>query len=209
MAAATTTTPTATTTTPTAVRPAEGDLGTVARLGAAKAKFKNAARILTTERDAARTELAKLQAENAELKAKADTSVTAKRVTELEAQIRTGNHRAAFARAAAAKGVAPEAVDDLWNLSGYKAEKDTVDEAALAALIDEQKAKRAYLFAPKPTDGQAGNLTEALRPGPASGQGGNQSSGNGKLQVSKAQLRDPMWMQANAKALGAGNFELI
>lgn len=156
---------------PTAAAP---DVSLIARLGAQKSKYRAQARSLEGEVGTLRADNEKLRAQVAELGARADTSASAKRVQELEQQLRDRDHRAAFDRVARARGVREDALDGAWQLSGYKAEGEP-DEAAIAAVIDGQKGPRGYLFA-DPTDQAAATTTPTptplpARPAPGSGQG--------------------------------------
>jgi hypothetical protein len=155
--------------------PGSANAGVIARLGSQRGQLRAEVRTLTTERDTARTELETLRRENGELKVKADTSAGAKRVQELEGQLRDAAHRKVFDRVAAAKGVPGDSLEVLYQLSGYKAEGDQADEAAIGVLIDQQKGKPGVgrLFGdatPTPTPTPSG--TGIVKPGPASGSGG-------------------------------------
>lgn len=142
------------------------------KLGAAVSRHK--ARASAAEARVAELEktVQSLTGERDTLKVKADTSLASKRVEELTAQMRDMKHQEAFTRVAASKGVRPDGIPDLWQLSGYKAEADEIDEAALSVLIDDQKAKRPYLFGEsKGGDPISGGNPSPVKPGPASGQG--------------------------------------
>jgi hypothetical protein len=73
------------------------------------------------------------------------------RVAALTGQLRELKHRTAFEKLAKGK-VRDEAVDDLYQLSGYKPEADDPDEAALGQLLTDQLAKRPLFAAPAPTE---------------------------------------------------------
>jgi hypothetical protein len=122
------------------------------------------------ERDAARTEVETAKQKIAALEQELADHPAAKRAKELEQQIRAIRHRKVFEDEAAKAGVRPEGVEDLYNLSGYEAAGDMPDPTAIAALIEAQKAKRAYLFE-APEDPNAPVKPPPAKPGPASGQG--------------------------------------
>src|SRR5438132_5052040 len=107
----------------------------VAKVKAADDQIK----ALETERDTARNEANAARVEATNVKGKFDESKVKAENDELRGKLRTTEHRKVFDRLAKAKGATDETVDDLWTLSGYKADKDDVDEAALTTLIDEQK----------------------------------------------------------------------
>lgn len=156
--------------------PATSDPQVIARIAAKRDKWKAQAQGLTTERDALKAERDKLLKDNEELARKADSSASAKRVAELEGKIREGEHRKVFDRAAKARGVAEDSLDLLYQASGYKAEGDP-DEAAIGALIDQQKAQPGVsrLFGvatPTPTPAD----TPPIKPGPGSGAGGREGT---------------------------------
>jgi len=177
---------------------AGGQLDLVARLGAQKSKFKAAAKTLTTERDSLRTENERLKAELATATTKADTSASAKRVLELEGKLRDIAHKGKFAELARAKGAHADSIDDLWTLSGYKAAADEIDEAAMGALIDEQRGKRGYLFGKADGTGTGTTPTSTpapiVKPGPGSGQGGHHQA---PYTLSDAQQSDVKYVWNN------------
>lgn len=169
---------------------------------------------LTTERDA-------LKGEVRSLAEKADSSAAGKKVEELTAQLRGLKHRQVFDRIAGKLGARPEAVEDLWSLSGYRPEADAADEAAIESLLKDQQARRGYLF--KPAGDAAAAGPEAAKdggkapepksdPGPGASRGGL-LKGTGKFAVSRQDIRNAEWMRKNqgafAKALAEDNVEYI
>jgi hypothetical protein len=112
-----------------------------------------------------------------------------KRVAELEGQIRTDKHRAAFRTQAIAAGMNESAVDDVFRLSEYKAELDDHDPDAFQSIIDDAKTKRPYVFgkaeASKPDDKKT-----QQKPIPG-GDRGNHNRGDGITTFSKSDLADP------------------
>jgi hypothetical protein len=176
---------------------------TVARLATQRSKFRAAAKNLTTERDTLRAKVTQLEAAVAE----AGKTGGAARIAELEGQIRSQGHRAKFDALARAAGVKPNALDDLWERSGYKAEGDVPDEARMTATITKQKTDRDYLFnasteAAEGAEGLEGPDTPPEpKPGPGRGQGGTQRAAGGQFAATDAQLRDPAWCFAHAAQL--------
>ena len=120
------------------------------------------------ERDAARTEAEEAKTKITALEQELADHPAAKRSKELEQQIRGIRHRKVFDEIARKAGVRPEGLDDLYNLSGYEPSGDLPDEDAVAALVEAQKTKRAYLF--EIIDPNAPPVLQT-KPGPASGQG--------------------------------------
>jgi hypothetical protein len=175
----------------------------VARLGAQKQKFKAAARALTSERDSLREENARIKAENEDLKKKADTSASSKRVAELEQQLRERDHRAAFDRVAKARGVREEALSDAWQLSGYRAEGEP-DDDAIGALIDEQRAARGYLFA---EPDKAAETKPPVKPGVGSGQGAKPAGAPQVLGQDDPRMSDVRWQMMNFDRISSAAME--
>ena len=156
------------------------------------------AKTAETERDAARKEAS-------ELKARIDGDPFRAENEALKAQIRTDKHRAKFEAKAKEAGLRPEAIEDAWNLSGYKSDSDTIDEAKIDSTLAEQKTKRPYLFGEPAT-----TATEQPVPGPGKGQGGTVTSGNnGNIKVTRKQLMDMTWKKANRAIISAGKFEVV
>ena len=120
------------------------DDGLVARLASQRARFRDQATTAAKERDTLRTENTRLAAEVADLKTRSDSSAAVKRVAELEGKLRDVEHRKVFDKAAKLKGAAEAALDDLWTLSGYKAEGDLADEVALVEAASERGLQIVY-----------------------------------------------------------------
>jgi hypothetical protein len=137
------------------------------RISEDRARFKHKLEVANAKIAEQAKQLEDIQVEITGLRTKADTSASARRVAELEQQIREIGHRKVFDSVALKPeiGARPEALDDLWSLSGYKAEGDP-DPDVIGALLSEQKGKRSYLF------GGATSSQEKPppKPGPASGQ---------------------------------------
>lgn len=156
-------------------------------LGRYKAKLKEQSGTIAEGRKAR----AALQKQVEDL-GKADRSG---RVKELETEVRTLRHRGAFDRLAKARGAADEDLDDLFALSGYKAEGDAVDEKALGKLLDEQvahPARKKYFAAAEGDAGDERPAPGAKEPPPDVGRG-KRGDGKGTVYVTREQLADPKW----------------
>lgn len=150
-------------------------------------KLKDYARRLKAETDAKTTAEKQL----AELAARLEGDPLRAENDSLKAQIRTDRHKLAFEARAREAGLNPAAIEDAWNLSGYKADTETVDPARIDTVLNEQRVKRPYLFGETTTP-----VVDAPNPGPAKGRGGDAKT-PAVFQVTKAQLRDPKWKVAN------------
>lgn len=189
-------------------KPSTTDLGLVARLGAKARRLADQAAAITKDRDSLKTETERLRAELAAAQKAADGNTARKESDALKAELRGIKHRAVFDEAAKAAKVRPEALEDLYRLSEYKAEADVPDPEAIKTLIAGQAKARPFLFG----DGQAaaGQQTEQAKPGPGRGQGGTGlREAVGKLQVTRSQARDAAFMRANQKEIATGNFQLV
>jgi hypothetical protein len=172
---------------------------TVARLAAQRTKWRTAAATLVQERDAARAEAVTAK------QAAIDAAKTggAEEIASLKATIKLNAHRGKFDELAKAAGVRPKALNDLWDKSGYKADADAPDEAAMTKAIEKQKTDRDYLFEPADqveADADPAGFNDAPpepKPGPGRGQGGNRPSTGTQFQATDAQLRNPEWCFAN------------
>lgn len=172
---------------------------------------------LTAERDAHAATIATLTTERDGLvvASKAAPSELQLKVDELQGQIRTRTHRDRFNEVASAAGAKPEALADLWSLSGYKADSDTPDEAKITEAIGQAKTGRAYLFGDATQQGQAppaGGKKAPLPTGLGADRGSPEKTGM-RLRITKAQTRDYEFMRANQKAIAeahkAGTFDLV
>ncbi len=74
------------------------------------------------------------------------------RIAELEASIRDRSHFDKFAELAKGAKAKDAALKHLWQVSGYKAEADAIDEKALQSLVARLKTEADYAFDPEPTD---------------------------------------------------------
>jgi hypothetical protein len=191
--------------------------GLIARLGAKLRAARDQVKNLTTENATLKTQVTTLTTENTDLKTKADSDTNRKRVAELEGEIRTGKHRAKFDQLVKDAGGNPEAADDIYAWSGYKADSDTIDEAAMKTAIDGVKAKKPFAFgaaAAAQNNGNGAPAADPPKPGPAGGRGGNQPAHVPPAIDEYRALNDPAYAMANydrivehnkAKvALGAG-----
>jgi len=180
------------------------------RTGSQLNATRKQARDLTAERDAALRARDEAMAA-ADLARKAlDERPEKAELERLKGELREGKHRAAFDRLAREKGVADDALDLLYTSSGYKAEGDAPDDAAIGTLIDGLKEKPgvARLFgepaSPPPTP--------APPPPPGSGQGARDRGGH-KFKVTVDQLSDGAWCMRNAAAMRQaqmdGTFEIV
>jgi hypothetical protein len=179
--------------------------GTIARLAQDRTKFKGLFAKATSERNATRAELVKAQADLVEAR-KAGGAV--EELAALKIKVKLDGHRSKFDELARAAGVKPNALNDLWAHSGYKADGDTPDENAMAAAIEKQQTERDYLFGePAPAgDGRRPadmppEPEQQARPAVGRGQGGTQRATGSQTQISDAQARDPVWCRANQAKL--------
>jgi hypothetical protein len=176
------------------------------------------ARTVTAERDELKTQLGTLTTERDTWKGKAEAAPGDKdrRIAELEGTIRTRDHKEAFHRLAKAAGVREEALADLWSLSDYKADTDTVDEARINQLIGEARTGRPYLFstAGETPAADSRESKKPLSPPPGSGRGAP-ANGSGQYRLTASQMRDPKFMmdpknsKAIAQAQADGNLVVV
>lgn len=167
-------------------------------IGRLKSKLKEYAtrnKALETERDAAVGERDAAHTLAVKAQQDYDAAPLKAKVDELNQRLRDASHKATFAKVAREKGVADDAIDLVYQHSGYRAEADDPDEAAIGALLDDLKDRPGVsrLF---------GEPGPAGTPGPARGQGTRDSSG-GKFRVTKAQARNADWCLANRARMQA------
>lgn len=179
------------------------DSGKITRLAIQRTQYRDAARKAIRENKAALQKIAELEGQLDGLK-KADSSG---RVAELEGQLRTLKHRSAFDRAAKLAGVKEEDLDDLFSLSGYRAEGEEPDAKTIGRLIDDAKAhpSRKRYFAEAEGEGQAEGAAEGQgdakpaqaparkEPPPDAGRG-KRGDGKGTVYLTREQLADPKFM---------------
>jgi DNA repair exonuclease SbcCD ATPase subunit len=138
---------------------------------------------LKSDYDAASQELEKLRK---------SPSALGQEVEKLRGELRQRDHKAAFGRIAKELKVKDDAVEDLYTLSGYKADTDAVDEEAVKTLIAANVEKRPYLLASEGS--QNGQQKATLTPGPAMGRG-KPAEGLGGFRMSAEDAASPAFMQ--------------
>jgi hypothetical protein len=176
--------------------------GTIARLASQRTKYRDAARKAIADRKDLAKQLDDVRKELDDLR----TSGGSARVTELETELRTLRHRAAFDRLAKERGADEADLDDLFALSGYKPEGDEPDPKAIGKILDaarEHPTRRKFFRA----DDAAGDdapeasgraaretITPAPKPpAPDAGRGGRATPA-GSVTLTPDQLSDPKFM---------------
>jgi hypothetical protein len=149
----------------------------IARLASRNRGLKDQNRTLAEKLAKLEGDATTAAAELERLRTASDPNGLATRVKDLEGQIRTRAHRDAFDRLAKEAGVKPGAIEDLFQLSGYKAESDDVDEAAIGQVLAAQKTQRGHLFADPAAPPGTPAPPAPPKPGPAGGKGGTTASG--------------------------------
>ena len=133
---------------------------------------------LTTERDDFK---AKLDAKPGELQATIDT---------LQGQLRDRDHKDKFRSLAKTAGINESALDDAWQLSGYKAEGD-IDETKITAAITSTLSGRDWLKAAPAAETANGQPGASGKIPPPSGAHANLPSGPGAHRGGAAGSSDP------------------
>jgi hypothetical protein len=114
---------------------------------------------LTSERDEYRAAFEDVSQERDGLNEQiASPDQQAARIAELEAAIRDRQHYDKFAELAKDAKAKDAAVKHLWQVSGYKAEADDIDEKALQALVAKLRKDADYAF-----DAEISGVTTAAR----------------------------------------------
>ena len=108
---------------------------------------------LTSQRDEYRDALETITSERDGLKSQvSNPDAQAARIAELEGTIRDQAHYEKFSGLAKQSHAKDTALKHLWQVSGYKAETDVIDEKALQSLVAKLKTEADYAFDPEPTD---------------------------------------------------------
>jgi alanyl-tRNA synthetase len=121
-------------------QPARADEGVVAKLGGKVRHWKD-------QFTAASKELEVLRKEHAELKAKVQSpDEQTKELAAIKQQLRDSQHYEKFAELAKEAKAKQAALKHLWQVSGYRAEADEIDEKAIAKLIEQLRQEADYAF---------------------------------------------------------------
>ena len=113
----------------------------------------------------------------------------------LKQQLRNNNHRDAFRRLAKAAKVRDEGIDDLFSLSGWKADKDEIDEIAMGKLLDELRGKKALFFDNSGDGDTAGDVPLPVsKRVPAPDRGATFDRGKSGVRLTGKELADPAFM---------------
>lgn len=163
-------------------------------------RYKIMAGNLAEERDALQEQLAGLkktseswEKEREELTARSDSNAERKRADALAQQIRDIRHRDAFYKKVREAGAPSDVVEDLWNLAGFKPEKDEVDEEAIQEVVYSLKSSKPRWFEPEKaqdSQGEAQSQQPDRKPSPAAGRGGEMQGPRGKTYTT-ADMQDP------------------
>ncbi len=161
---------------------------------------------LTSERDEYRVALSEISEERDTLKTKvASPDAQAARIAELEMAIRDRHHFDKFAELAKGAKAKEAALKHLWQVSGYKAEVDDVDDKALGKLVERLRQEADYAFEPDDPDQNASSSPrEAVRarsglefrntPEPVGcGRSGRNQGGDGTI-ITAEMRADPRFM---------------
>ena len=177
-----------------------GISSTALKIGAKIKGLRTDNAALKKRAEEAEAKLATLTTENGQLRAQIQTpDQKDKTIAELRGTIRSGKAKSVFSRLAKEAGAPDEAIEDLYTLSGHKAESDEPDEEALKTLVTELKGKKPYAFTGKPAAGQGEGQGDAggmgnPPPNPPGRDRGNSNSGGDATLITKAQLMDPKFM---------------
>ena len=182
----------------------------IGRLNAESARRRVKARAIKQERDDALAQRDAIRAQFEEVsrerdlfrqKLEAEPNDFVQEIDRLKGELRLRDHRDLFKKVAAGAEARPEAIEDLWRLSGYVPQSDDVDENRIKELVEEAKSTKPYLFQSRPADAGKNEGQPAARPpGPGLSRGVPDSTSGG-MAVRKAQLRDPNWMRFNQAAI--------
>lgn len=130
--------------------------------------------------------------------------------------LRDIRHRAAFREVALASEVREDAVDALYQLTGYAPGADEIDADAITAAIADGKARFAFTVRPPAPEAPATPATPAPKPTAPRAPGASRGlapTAPGRLKVSADQLADPGWMMTNQSAFRehgkAGTLDLV
>jgi hypothetical protein len=158
---------------------------------------------LTGERDTHRNALEPLTRERDSLKAQVgNPDEHRKRADDLQQKLRVMTHKEVFAKRARESGAREKAIDHLYQISGYVADKDDVDATAIDAAIAKLKVDADYAFSSAEemveTRAVAGSIVpgteQAARTPPAVGRGGGHDPSKSGIRLTKQQLADPKFM---------------
>jgi len=110
-------------------------------------------------------------------------------------------------------GADERGLDDLYQLSGWKAEKDEPDEEGIKKLLEDIKAKKPLYF-PAPTDAEPTKEEPPVRRVPAADRGGPHNPSKTGIYLTPKHLADPAFMldprnkEMIASAAREGRFRL-
>jgi FtsZ-binding cell division protein ZapB len=167
---------------------------------------------LAADLDEARKQLGEATAERDRLKATPDELQA--RVAELQGELRTGKHRSRFDELAKELKVRPEALADLWSLSGYKAEADLISDDAIKTAIAGTLKNRPHFVVEDGAGGSGSSMfpggnklpptdLPAMAGGPTAARSDFATKTGATMVVTKAQLQSPAWSldPVNQKAM--------
>ena len=146
-------------------------------------------------------------AEIDELKANASDGANADaRIQELEGKLRSATHAKAFGKLADELGIPEDLRDDVFKVSGYEAKGDEPDEKAMREHFPKNLESPPSLV----SKGKAKEEPTRYAKGEGASRGSIDDGKTDKKQVTREQLMDADWTEANAKLLSDVNaYEIV
>ena len=175
-------------------RQVEGLTTQIHKITGERDEFRDALKTISSERDALKSQVAEPDAQAA-------------RIAELEDVIRDRQHYDKFAELAKGAKAKDAALKHLWQVSGYKAEADEIDEQSLRGLVARLKTEADYAFDPepnstttaareaaRPTSRTKYGLDMSDQPPPGGGRSGERNKGGDGTIVTQEMRADPRFM---------------
>ena len=151
-----------------------------------------------------RAKLAKVEAERDKLAASTGSGDTAKRIAELEGEIRRRDHRDVWAKALDGKLHEKASIEDVWAKTGYTPGEAVPSPDVIGELVNKAADAAPYLFADhsSPEKGTNGSAVKATPPPAGSGRAAPGTSA-GRVTYTRADITEPGWQQSRPELVEA------
>ncbi len=152
-----------------------------------------------------KAKLAEVQAERDKLATSTGSGDTAKRIAELESEVRRRDHREAWSKALEGKLHEKASIDDVWAKTAYEPGEAVPTPDVIEGLVGKAKDLAPYLFAPEnasPERGTNGTAARATTPPPGTGRAAPGTSA-GRVTYTREDITQPGWQQSRPELVEA------
>jgi hypothetical protein len=177
----------------------------VATLRAESKNRRLARKEALAEVDALKAQLAAVEAERDKLATSTGSGDTAKRIAELEAEVRRRDHRDVWSKALDGKLHEKASIEDVWAKTGYTPGEAVPSPETIEGMVGKALEAAPYLFATDQSGSERstnGTAAKATPPPPGTGRAAPGTSA-GRVTYTRADITQPGWQQSRPELVEA------